>query len=158
MSSRCHINDRFKRLPNNSIDSQDELWLLQSLLRKGDLWPRVRKHLSPDEFKTPNFRNFYARLLDFPDSEFQPFDPFKLEKSDPRLFQAVMFLLNEEIRSHDFGLSLMRIKERNLELSFQEWILKSESIEDRARIGTRRREEEKKIKDIKLIFEKNSTF
>ena len=36
--------------------------------------------------------------------------------------------------------------------------LKSESIEDRARIGTRRREEEKKIKDIKLIFEKNSTF
>ena len=96
--------------------------------------------------------------MEFPDSEFQPFDPLKLEKVDPRLFQGVMILLKEEIVSHDFGLSLMRIKERNLELSFQEWILKSESKEERAKIGTQRREEEKKIKDIKLIFETNSKF
>ena len=37
-------------------------------------------------------------------------------------------------------------------------ILKSESKEERAKIGTKRREEEKKIKDIKLVFENNSTF
>ena len=156
--SKTEINDRFNRSSNNTKDSQDELWLLQSLLRKGELWPRVRLHLSPEEFETSHYGKIYARLLDFPDSEFQPFDPLKLEKTDPRLFQSVMLLLKEEIRGHDFGLSLMRIKERNLELSYQEWILKSESKEERAKIGAKRREEEKKIKDMKLIFENNSTF
>ena len=155
--SKININDRVKNSSNNTKDSQDELWLLQSLLRKAELWPKVRQHLSPEEFKTPNYRKLYTRLLEFPDSEFQPFDPLKLEKSDPRLFQAVMFLLKEEISSHDFGLSLMRIKERNLKLNFQEWILKSESKEERAKLGTRRREEEKKLKDMKLIFDNNST-
>ncbi len=154
--SKLNINGSIQSLSSSKV-SQDELWLLQSLLRKGNLWPIVRQHLSPEEFKTPYFKKLYARLLEFPDSVFQPFDPLKLEKSDPRLFQAVMNLLKEEIRIHDFGLSLMRIKERNLELSFRDSILKSESNEERAKIGARRRKEEKKIKDVKLLFDGNST-
>ena len=82
---------------NNTKEYQDEQWLLQSLLRKGELWPRVRDHLTPDEFEVPHYKKRYAKLLEFPDSEFQPFDPLKLEESDPNLFRIVMHLLKEEI-------------------------------------------------------------
>ena len=94
----------------------------------------------------------------FPDSEFQPFDPLKLESSDPKLFQSIMLLLKEEIGRHDFGLSLMRIKERNLEINFRDWILKSETKEERAKIGLRRRKEEEKLKNIKQTFDNISTY
>ena len=118
----------------------------------------MRDHLRPDEFQTDHFRIIYAKLLDFPDSEFKPFDPLKLENSDPKLFQSLMLLLEEEIGSHDFGLSLVRIKERNLELNYQEWLLKTESKEERAKLGSKRRIEEKQIKDLKQIFDNISTF
>ena len=126
--------------------------MLQSLLRKGELWPRVRDHLSPDEFEVPHYKKLYAKLLEFPDSEFQPFDPLKLEESDPNLFRIVMHLLKEEIGSHDFSLSLRRIKERNLDLHFNELLLKSDSMEEKAKIGLMRRENEEKLKDIKKVF------
>tara|TARA_Y100001970_G_C14230379_1_gene858247 strand:- start:531 stop:2300 length:1770 start_codon:yes stop_codon:yes gene_type:complete len=156
--SKSNNNGTFKRLSDNSSESQDEIWLLQSMLRKGDLWPLVREHLKPEEFHTPHFRKLYAKLLEFPDSEFKPFEPLKFEKSDPSLFQAVMFLLKEEIGSHDFGLSLLRIKVRNLDLNFRESILKSKSVEEQAKIGSMRREEEKKLKVIRKIFDNLSTF
>ena len=121
------------------------------------MWPHVREHLIPEEFQTPHFQKLYEKLLELPDSEYKPFDPLKLEKSDPKLFQSVMFLLSEEIGRHDFGLSLMRIKERNLEINFREWLLSSESKEDRAKIGLKRRKEEKELKNIKHIFDNIST-
>ena len=141
------------RLPADSKISQDEQWLLQSLLRKGELWPLVREHLNPQEFLTPHFHQLYAKLLQLPDAAFQAFDPLKLEHSDPELFQSVMLLLTEEIPSHDFGLSLRRIKERNLENNFQKWLLNSTSNEDRAQAGLKRRKEEEKLKNIKQIFD-----
>ena len=150
LENKNDINSDFS---SNTQEFHDELWLLQSLLRKGDLWPRVRDHLSPDEFEVPHYKKLYAKLLEFPDSEFQPFDPLKLEESDPNLFRTVMHLLKEEIGSHDFGLSLMRIKERNLNLHFQELFLKSDSIEEKAKIGTMRRKNEEKLKGIKKVFE-----
>jgi hypothetical protein len=64
-----------------------------------------------------------------------------------------MLLLAEEIPSHDFGLSLKRIKERNLEINFQESILSSNSNEERAQAGLKRRKEEEKLKKIKQIFD-----
>jgi len=88
-----------------------------------------------------------------PDAVFQTFDPLKLEHSDPELFQSVMLLLTEEIPSHDFGLSLKRIKERNLENDFQQWLLNSMSNEDRAQASLKRRKEEEKLKNIKQIFD-----
>ena len=141
------------RLPADSKISQDEQWLLQSLLRKGELWPLVREHLNPKEFLTPHFHQLYAKLLQLPDAAFQAFDPLKLEHSDPELFQSVMLLLTEEIPSHDFGLSLRRIKERNLENNFQKWLLNSTSNEDRAQAGLKRRKEEENLKNIKQIFD-----
>ncbi|MBT3215436.1 MAG: DNA primase [Deltaproteobacteria bacterium] len=141
------------RLPTDSKVSQDEQWLLQSLLRKGELWPLVREHLHPQEFQTPHFHQLYAKLLQLPDAVFQTFDPLKLEHSDPELFQSVMLLLTEEIPSHDFGLSLKRIKERNLENDFQQWLLNSMSNEDRALASLKRRKEEEKLKNIKQIFD-----
>ena len=146
-------NVKITRLSQNSNDSQDEQWLLQSLLRKGTLWPLVREYLIPGEFQIPKYQELYKKLLELPDSEFKPFDPLKLEKSDPKLFQSVMFLLTEEIERHDFGLSLLRIKERNLEKNYREWLLKSESNEDRAKIGLKRRKEEEKLKNVKKIFD-----
>ena len=140
-------------LSNNPNISQDEQWLLQSLLRKGELWPLVREHLYPEEFQTPQFKQLFAKLLQLPDAAFQAFDPLKLEQSDPELFQSVMLLLAEEIPSHDFGLSLKRIKERNLEINFQESILSSNSNEERAQAGLKRRKEEEKLKKIKQIFD-----
>ena len=142
-----------KRLPTDAKISQDEQWLLQSLLRKGELWPLVREHLHPREFQTPHFHQLYAKLLQLPDAVFQTFDPLKLEHSDPELFQSVMLLLTEEIPSHDFGLSLRRIKERNLDNNFQQWLLNSTSNEDRAQAGLKRRKEEEKLKNIKQIFD-----
>ena len=150
--SKKIINDISNSLSNNTKEYQDEQWLLQSLLRKGELWPRVRDHLSPDEFEVPHYKKLYAKLLEFPDSEFQPFDPLKLEESDPNLFRIVMHLLKEEIGSHDFSLSLRRIKERNLDLHFNELLLKSDSMEEKAKIGLMRRENEEKLKDIKKVF------
>jgi DNA primase len=146
-------NATLDRLATNSKVSHDEQWLLQSLLRKGELWPLVRKHLNQHEFQTPHFQQLYAKLLQLPDAAFQAFDPLKLEYSDPELFQSVMLLLSEEIPSHDFGLSLRRIKERNLENNFQQWLLNSTSNEDRAQAGLKRRKEEEKLKDIKQIFD-----
>jgi len=146
-------NANLIRLPADSKISQDEQWLLQSLLRKGELWPLVREHLNPKEFLTPHFHQLYAKLLQLPDAAFQAFDPLKLEQSDPELFQSVMLLLTEEIPSHDFGLSLRRIKERNLENNFQKWLLNSTSNEDRAQAGLKRRKEEEKLKNIKQIFD-----
>ncbi|MED5435955.1 MAG: DNA primase [SAR324 cluster bacterium] len=146
-------NALMSRLPADSKISQDEQWLLQSLLRKGELWPLVREHLNPQEFLTPHFHQLYAKLLQLPDTAFQAFDPLKLEQSDPELFQSVMLLLTEEIPSHDFGLSLRRIKERNLENNFQKWLLNSTSNEDRAQAGLKRRKEEEKLKNIKQIFD-----
>ena len=146
-------NANLNRLPTSSKVSQDEQWLLQSLLRKGKLWPLVREHLDPQEFQTPQFHQLYAKLLQLPDAAFQAFDPLKLELSDPELFQSVMLLLTEEIPSHDFGLSLRRIKERNLDNNFQQWLLNSTSNEDRAQAGLKRRKEEEKLKNIKQIFD-----
>ena len=146
-------NDKVIHLSNNREVSQDELWLLQTLLRKGELWPQVRKHLKSEEFHTPHFQQIYTKLLQLPDEAFQAFDPFSLEESDPEFFQSVMLLLTEEIPSHDFGLSLRRIKERNLELRYQEWLIGSESDEERAQAGVRRRKEEKELKEVKIIFD-----
>ncbi|HIA57441.1 MAG TPA: DNA primase [Candidatus Lambdaproteobacteria bacterium] len=143
---------KLSRLSNNPVVSQDEQWLLQSLLRKGEMWPLVREHLIPEEFRTPHFQQLYAKLLQLPDAAFQAFDPLELEQTDPELFQSVMLLLTEEIPSHDFSLSLMRIKERNLDINFQEWLLSSNSDEERARAGLKRRKEEMKLKEIKKIF------
>jgi len=102
-------NDIISSSPVTSSVSQDEQWLLQSLLRNGHLWPRVREHLKPEEFTTPHFHKLYARLLLFPDESFQSFDPLKFEKTDPELFKSLMQLLSQEIPRHDFGLSLRRI-------------------------------------------------
>ena len=146
-------NASFKCLPIYENVSQDEKWLLQSLLRKGELWPLVREHLHPQDFQTPHFKQLYARLLQLPDTEFQAFDPLKLKHTDPELFQSVIILLTEEIPSHDFGLSLRRIKERNLENNFQQWLLESTSNEERAYAGLKRRKEEENLKEIKQIFD-----
>ncbi len=138
--------------PVSSSVSQDEQWLLQSLLRNGRLWPRVREHLKPEEFTTPHFHKLYARLLLFPDEYFQSFDPLKFEKTDPELFKSLMQLLSQEIPRHDFGLSLRRIKEHNLEMEYQESLFKSKSNEDRAMAGAKRRIEEDKLKNLKNFF------
>ena len=145
--------DLINSLSNNTKVSQDEQWLLQSLLRKGKLWPKVREHLKSEEFQTPHLQLLYAKLLELPDEAFQSFDPYTLEESDPELFQSVMLILTEEIPSHDFGLSLKRIKERNLELKYQERLLCSDSDEERAQAGAKRRKEEKELKEVKLIFD-----
>jgi len=146
-------NDSIIRLSENNLGFQDEQWLLQSLLRKGKLWPRVREHLKPEEFQTPNLRWLYEKLLQLPDAVLQAFDPFTLEKSDPDLFQSLMLLLSEAIPSHDFGLSLLRMKERNLEIEYQEWLLHSKSNEERAKAALKRRLEEKNLKEIKQIID-----
>ena len=125
---------------------------MQSLLRNGRLWPRVREHLKPEEFTTPHFHKLYARLLLFPDESFQSFDPLKFEKTDPELFKSLMQLLSQEIPRHDFGLSLRRIKENNLEMEYQESLIKSKTNEDRALAGAKRRIEEDKLKNLKKIF------
>ena len=138
--------------PITSSVTQDEQWLLQSLLRNGRLWPRVREHLKPEEFTTEHFHKLYARLLLFPDESFQSFDPLKFEKTDPELFKSLMQLLSQEIPIHDFGLSLRRIKEHNLEMEYQESLIKSKSNEDRAMAGAKRRIEENKLKNLKKIF------
>ncbi len=91
--------------------------------------------------------------MQLPDAVLQAFDPFTLEKSDPDLFQSLMLLLSEEIPSHDFGLSLLRIKERNLEIEYQEWLLHSKSNEERAKAALKRRLEEKNLKEIKQIID-----
>lgn len=118
------------------------------------LWPKVREHLKSEEFHTPHFQLLYTKLLELPDEAFQSFDPYTLEESDPELFQSVMLILTEEIPSHDFGLSLKRIKERNLELKYQERLLLcSDSDEERARAGAKRRKEVKELKEVKLIFD-----
>ena len=145
-------NDTLFRSPNTSTISQDEQWLLQSLLRNGQLWPRVREHLKPEEFSTQRFHQLYAKLLLLPDESFQSFDPLKFEKTDPELFESVMLLLSQEIPSHDFGLSLKRIKEHNLEMEYQQSLFKSKSNEDRAIAGAKRRIEEEKLKNLKQIF------
>ena len=145
-------NDTISSSPITSTISQDELWLLQSLLRNGRLWPKVREHLKPEEFNSPHFHQLYAKLLLLPDEFFQSFDPIKLEKTDPELFESVMQLLSQEIPSHDFGLSLKRIKEHNLEMEYQQSLIKSKSNEDRALAGTKRRTEEEKLKNLKQIF------
>ena len=145
-------NDTLLCSPNTSTISQDEQWLLQSLLRNGQLWPRVREHLKPEEFSTPRFHQLYAKLLLLPDESFQSFDPLKFEKTDPELFESVMLLLSQEIPSHDFGLSLKRIKEHNLEMEYQQSLIKSKSNEDRAMAGAKRRTEEEKLKNLKQIF------
>ena len=149
-------NVTIDRLPNHSSISQDEQWLLQSLLRDGRLWPIVREHLKPEEFSTPHFHQLYAKLLLFPDESFESFDPLKFENTDPELFESVMRLLSQEIPIHDFGLSLKRVKEHNLEMEYQESLVKSKSNEDRALAGVKRRIEEEKLKNLKNIFlEKN---
>ena len=151
--SNSDNNATLNCLSNKPIVSQDEQWLLQSLLRKGELWPRVRELLFPEEFQTPEFKQLYEKLLQLPDTTFQVFDPLALEQTDPELFQSVMHLLTDEIPSHDFGLSVVRIKERNLEINFQEWLLSSTSNVERAQAGLRRRKEEEKLKDVKQIFD-----
>ena len=138
--------------PISSSISQDEQWILQSLLRNGRLWPRVREHLKPEEFNTPHFHKLYARLLLFPDESFQSFDPYIFENTDPELFKSLMQLLSQEIPRHDFGLSLRRIEEHNLEMEYQENLIKSKSNEDRAMAGAKRRIEEDKLKILKKIF------
>jgi len=145
-------SDTLYRSPNTSIISQDEQWLLQSLLRNGRLWPKVREHLKPEEFSTRNFQQLYAKLLLLPDESFQSFDPHKFEKTDPELFESVMQLLSQEIPSHDFGLSLKRIKEHNLEIEYQHSLIKSKSDEDRALAGAKRRTEEEKLKNLRQVF------
>ena len=55
-------NDIFACSPDTASIYQDEQWLLQSLLRNGRLWPRVREHLKPEEFSTPHFHQLYAKL------------------------------------------------------------------------------------------------
>ncbi len=147
-----HENNTINCSSNTSTISQDEQWLLQSLLRDGRLWPRVREHLKPKEFSSPHFHQLYAKLLLLPDESFQSFDPLKFEKTDPELFKSVMELLSHEIPSHDFGLSLKRIKERNIEIEYQQSIIRSKSDEDRAMAGTKRRLEEKKLKNLKNYF------
>ena len=93
------------------------------------------------------------KLLQLPDAVFQAFDPFTLEKSDPDLFQSLMLLLSEEIPIHDFGLSLLRMKERNLEIEYQEWLLHCKSNEERAQAALKRRVEEKNLKEIMQIID-----
>ncbi len=88
----------------------------------------------------------------FPNESFEYFDPLKFEKTDPELFKSVMQLLSQEIPRHDFGLSLRRIKEHNLEMEYQESLIKSKSNEDRAIAGAKRRIEEEKLKNLKNIF------
>ncbi len=63
-----------------------------------------------------------------------------------------MQLLSQEIPSHDFGLSLKRIKEHNLDMEYQQRLMKSKSNEDRAMAGTKRRTEEEKLTILKQIF------
>ena len=63
-----------------------------------------------------------------------------------------MQLLSQEIPRHDFGLSLKRIKEHNLEMEYQQSLIKSKSNEDRAIAGAKRRTEEEKLKNLKQIF------
>tara|TARA_B100000945_G_C20367176_1_gene590222 strand:- start:28 stop:1416 length:1389 start_codon:yes stop_codon:yes gene_type:complete len=150
-----HTNDNLGSWPNTTTISLDEQWLLQSLLRNGRLWPMVREHLKPEEFSTPHFRQLYAKILLFPDESFQSFDPLKFEKTDPELFKSVMQLLSQEIPSHDFELSLKRIKEYNLEMEYQETLIKCKSDEDRAMAGAKRRQEEEKLKNLKNYFRKN---
>ena len=147
-----HTNDNLGSWPNTTTISLDEQWLLQSLLRNGRLWPMVREHLKPEEFSTPHFRQLYAKILLFPDESFQSFDPLKFEKTDPELFKSVMQLLSKEIPSHDFGLSLKRIKEYNLEIEYQDSLIKCKSNEDRAIAGAKRRIDEEKLKNLKNIF------
>jgi hypothetical protein len=91
----------------------------------------------------------------FPDESFESFDPLKFEKTDPELFKSVMQLLSQEIPSHDFELSLKRIKEYNLEMEYQETLIKCKSDEDRAMAGAKRRQEEEKLKNLKNYFRKN---
>ena len=88
----------------------------------------------------------------FPDEDFQSFDPLKFENSDPEFFKSVMQLLSQEIPSHDFGLSLKRIKEHNLEMEYQDSLIKSKNNEDRAMAGAKRRIEEEKLKNMSKIF------
>jgi hypothetical protein len=64
-----------------------------------------------------------------------------------------MMLLEEEIPIHDFGLSLKRIKERNLEIEYQQSLLHSQNNEDRAKAGAKRRNEEEKLKSLKQFFQ-----
>ena len=115
--------------------------------------PLVRDHLDPEEFQTQHFHQIYEKLLQLPDSTFQEFNPLKLEHNNPELFQSIMTLLAEEIPRHDFGLSLRRIKERNLETKFQQWLLNSKNNEERAKAALKRRKEEEKLKKIKQIFD-----
>jgi len=49
-------------------------------------------------------------------------------------------------------LSLKRIKEHNLEIEYQQSLIKSKSNEDRAIAGAKRRIEEEKLKNLKQIF------
>ena len=70
---------------------------------------------------------------------------------DPELFKSLMQLLSQEIPRHDFGLSLKRIKEHNLELDYQESLIKSKNNEDRAMAATKRRMEEKKYEMLLLL-------
>ena len=57
--SNVRIKDILISLSDDSTSS-DELWLLQSLLRKEDLWPRVREHLVPEEFHNQQFKEIYS--------------------------------------------------------------------------------------------------
>ena len=63
-----------------------------------------------------------------------------------------MQLLSQEIPIHDFGLSLKRVKEHNLEIQYQESLMKSKSNEDLALAGVKRRIEEEKLKNLIKIF------
>ena len=65
-----------------------------------------------------------------------------------------MQLLSKEIPIHDFGLSLKRIKEYNLEMEYQQSLIESKSNEDLAMAGAKRRIEEEKLKNLKNIFNK----
>ena len=150
-------NANIVSLSTNSKNSFDEQWLLQSLLRKEELWPLVRGHLNPEEFQIVEFQKIYSKLLQLTDEELKSFDLLNLEKKDPELFKSIMLILTEEIPSHDFGLSLKRVKERNLENNFQQWLLSCKSNEDRAKVGLKRRQEEEKIKKIKKIFDNTLT-
>ena len=150
-------NANITSLSNHSKNSLDEQWLLQSLLRKEELWPLVRGYLNPEEFQIAEFQKIYTKLLQLSDIELKSFDLLKLEKKDPELFKSLMVILTEEIPTHDFGLSLKRLKERNLENNFQQWLLSCKNNEDRARVGLKRRKEEEKIKQIKHIFDNTLT-
>jgi len=45
------------------------------------------------------------------------------------------------------------MKERNLEIEYQEWLLHSKSNEERAKAALKRRLEEKNLKEIKQIID-----